>query len=296
MAAPIRERLPLPVGDGRDVLERKGAEQDEDQVTAAGAMLSAELRQAECGLISGAAAMPADSADLRPAWPEAPVPPAADALYDARRGVYYTKPVLRGWLHLVWFEISVVIGTLLLARAHGATRITAAAIYAASVSALFGVSALYHRGNWTAAWRRWLQRLDHAMIFFLIAGTATPAFLLANRGPFGLVCLIVMWTLTLTAAAVHMAWMSAPEVVVGGTFVGLGWVAGLALPGVWIHAGVAPAMLVLAGGLLYTAGALSYHRRRPDPYPSVFGYHEIFHAYVCAAATCQFAAIALFII
>jgi hemolysin III len=296
MAAPIRERLPLPVGDGRDVLGREGAEQDEDQVMAAGAMLSAELRQAECGLISGAAAMPAGSADLRPAWPEAPVPPAADALYDARRGVYYTKPVLRGWLHLVWFEISVVIGTLLLARAHGATRITAAAIYAASVSALFGVSALYHRGNWTAAWRRRLQRLDHAMIFFLIAGTATPAFLLANRGPFGLVCLIVMWTLTLTAAAVHMAWMSAPEVVVGGTFVGLGWVAALALPGVWIHAGVAPAMLVLAGGLLYTAGALSYHRRRPDPYPSVFGYHEIFHAYVCAAATCQFAAIALFII
>ena len=138
MAAPIRERLPLPVGDGRDVLGRKGAEQDEDQVTAAGAMLSAELRQAECGLTSGAAAMPASSADLRPAWPEVPVPPAADALYDARRGVYYTKPVLRGWLHLVWFEISVVIGTLLLARAHGATRITAAAIYAASVSALLG--------------------------------------------------------------------------------------------------------------------------------------------------------------
>jgi hemolysin III len=272
-----------------------GAEQNEGHVTAAGAMPSAELRQAEDGLIPGAAAMPAGSAGLRPAWPEAPVPPAADALYDARRGVYYTKPVLRGWLHLVWFEISVVIGTLLLARAHGATRITAAAIYAASVSALFGVSALYHRGNWTAAWRRRLQRLDHAMIFFLIAGTATPAFLLANRGPFGLVCLIVMWTLTLTAAAVHMAWMSAPEVVVGATFVGLGWVAGLALPGVWIHAGAAPAMLVLAGGLLYTAGAISYHRRRPDPYPSVFGYHEVFHAYVCAAATCQFIGIAVFI-
>jgi hemolysin III len=296
MTAPIRERVPRPVGDGRDILGRQGAEQDEERVTAAGAMLPAELRQAEDGLIPGATAMPAGSADLRPAWPGAHGPPAADALYDARRGVYYTKPVLRGWLHLVWFEISVVIGTLLLARAHGATRITAAAIYAASVSALFGVSALYHRGNWTAAWRRRLQRLDHAMIFFLIAGTATPAFLLANRGPFGLVCLIVMWTLTLTAAAVHMAWMSAPEVVVGGTFVGLGWVAGLALPGVWIQAGVAPATLVLAGGLLYTAGALSYHRRRPDPYPSVFGYHEIFHAYVCAAATCQFAAIALFII
>ena len=296
MTAPVRERVPLPAGDGRDIRWLRGTEQDEDHATAAGAMLPAKLRQAEDGLISRTTAMPAGSADLSPAWPEAPGAPAVDALYDARRGVYYTKPVLRGWLHLVWFEISVVIGTLLLARAHGATRITAAAIYAASVSALFGVSALYHRGNWTTAWRRRLQRLDHAMIFFLIAGTATPAFLLANRGPFGLVCLIVMWTLTLTAAAAHMAWMSAPEVVVGATFVGLGWVAGLALPGVWIHAGAAPAMLVLACGLLYTAGAICYHRRRPDPYPSVFGYHEIFHAYVCAAATCQFAAIALFII
>ena len=80
----------------------------------------------------------------------AATPPAVDAFYDARRDVYYTKPVLRGWLHLLWFEASLVLGTLLLARAHGATRIAAAAIYAASVSALFGVSALYHRGNWTA--------------------------------------------------------------------------------------------------------------------------------------------------
>jgi len=221
---------------------------------------------------------------------------AVDALYDARRGVYYEKPVLRGWLHLVWFGISVVIGTLLLVRTHGDMRVTAAAIYVASVSALFGVSALYHRGNWTVAWRQRLQRLDHAMIFFLIAGTATPAFLLANRGTFGLVCLIVMWALTLTAAAVHMAWMGAPEVVVGATFLGLGWVAILGLPGVWIHAGVAPAVLVLGGGLLYTAGALSYHRRWPNPYPSVFGYHEVFHVFVCAAAACQFAAIALFIV
>jgi hemolysin III len=163
------------------------------------------------------------------------------------------------------------------------------------VSALFGVSALYHRGNWTAAWRRRLQRLDHAMIFFLIAGTATPAFLLANRGPFGLVCLIVMWTLTLTAAAVHMAWMSAPEVVVGGAFVGLGWVAGWRCRG----CGSMPVRRQCWCSLAACStrpGALSYHRRRPDPYPSVFGYHEIFHAYVCAAATCQFAAIALFII
>ena len=225
----------------------------------------------------------------------APSPPSAGALYDARRGVCYVKPVLRGWLHLVWFEASLVLGTLLLARAHGAVRITALAVYAASVSAMFGVSALYHRGTWTAGWNRRLQRLDHAMIFLLIAGTATPAFLLATSGTFRLAGLVMMWALTVAAAALRLAWMSAPELVAGSTFVGLGWVAVLALPGVWIHAGAAAGALMLSGGLLYTAGALSYHRRRPDPYPAVFGYHEVFHACVCAAAACQYAAIALFL-
>ena len=227
--------------------------------------------------------------------PAAPSPPTAGALYDTRRGVWYVKPALRGWLHLLWFEASLVLGTLLLARAHGAVRITALAIYAASVSAMFGISALYHRGTWTLAWNRRLQRLDHAMIFLLIAGTATPAFLLATSGTFRLACLILMWALTVAAAAVRLAWMSAPELVAGSTFVGLGWVAVLALPGVWTHAGVAAGVLMFSGGLVYTAGALAYHRRWPDPYPAVFGYHEVFHACVCAAAACQYAAIALFL-
>jgi hemolysin III len=173
--------------------------------------------------------------------------PAAQPLYDARRGVYYAKPVLRGWLHLLCFGASLVAGPLLLAGGHGAARMTAVAIYSASVSALFGISALYHRGTWTEAGRRRLQRLDHAMIFFLIAGTATPALLLDAPGAFGLACLIVMWTLTLTAAAIHLAWMNAPELLVGGTFVGLGWAAGLSLPWVWVHAGVAPGILMLVG-------------------------------------------------
>src|SRR5215831_12784143 len=166
-------------------------------------------------------------------------PSAEEAFYDARRGVYYTKPVLRGWLHLLWFEMSLVFGTLLLARAHGATRIAASAIYAASVCGMFGISALYHRGSWSATWRPRLQRLDHAMIFFLIAGTATPTCLLTVRRTLGLVCLTVMWPLTVTAAAVRMAPMSTPELVAGAMFVGLGWLAGLTLPWVWVHAGVA---------------------------------------------------------
>jgi hemolysin III len=212
--------------------------------------------------------------------------------YDARRRVHYDKPALRGWMHLLWFVVSLVVGVLLITRARGTVRITAGAIYATSVTALFGASALYHRGNWTGAWRRRLQRLDHMMIFFMIAGSATPAFLVATHGPLGLSCLIVVWVLAVAACAVHMAWMNAPELVVGATFVGLGWVAGLALPGVWIHGGPAPGLLVLAGGLLYTAGALCYRRRRPDPVPSVFGYHEVFHTFVCAAAACQYIAMA----
>ena len=160
--------------------------------------------------------------------PASPGPRAAHERFDARRGVYYTKPVLRGWMHLLWFGASLVFGRLLLAWAHGAAPITAVGIYAASVSGMFGTSALYHRGNWSAAWRQRLQRLDHAMIFFLIAGTATPAFLVAMHGTFGLSCLIVVWVFAVAACAIHMAWMNAPELLVGGTFVGLGWLAGLA--------------------------------------------------------------------
>ncbi len=223
------------------------------------------------------------------------VPTPAGALYDARRRIYYAKPALRGSLHLLWFGASLVAGPLLVARVHGAAQITAVTIYAASVTGLFGVSALYHRGTWTPAWSSRLQRLDHAMIFFLIAGTATPVFLIAAHGTFGLTCLIVLWALTLAAAVVHLARMSAPELLVGMTFVGLGAVACLALPAVWVRAGVASGALMLAGGLLYVAGALSYHRRKPDPSPAVFGYHEVFHACVCAAATCQYVSTALFI-
>jgi hemolysin III len=213
----------------------------------------------------------------------------------ATESVAPVKPRLRGWMHLIWFEASLVIGTLVLVHAHGAVRITALGIFVASVSAMFGVSALYHRGNWTEAWRVRLQRLDHAMIFLLIAGTATPAFLIASRGAFRVACLIALWTLTLTACAIHMVWMNAPELLVGSTFVGLGWVGALAIPEVWMHSGVLAATLLLVGGVLYMAGALSYRRRWPNPNPAVFGYHEVFHVYVCAAATCQFAAIALFI-
>ena len=221
-------------------------------------------------------------------------PAGAGPLYDARRGVYYAKPVLRGWLHLLCFWAALAGGVVLLARAHSPAQVTAVAVYSASLTALFGTSAVYHRGSWTTAWRLRLRHLDQAMIFFLIAGTATPAFLLSAPADAGLACLFVMWALTLAAVAVRLARASAPEFVAGALFIGLGCAGGLALPWVWIHAGAVSGVLMLTGGVLYIAGALSYHRRWPDPYPSVFGYHEVFHVYVCAAAVCQYAAIARF--
>jgi hemolysin III len=213
----------------------------------------------------------------------------------ARVSGHVAKPLLRGWLHLISFEASLVLGTLALTRVHGGARVTAMAVFTVSVSAMFGASALYHRGNWGAAWHRRLQRLDHAMIFMLIAGTATPAFLIAAHGTARVAGLITIWALTLTAATIRMVWMNVPERLAGGIFVGLGFVAALSLPEVWLHSGVAAGALMLAGSLLYLAGALAYHRRWPNPNPLVFGYHEVFHVFVCAAAACQYTAIALFI-
>jgi hemolysin III len=232
----------------------------------------------------------------RPSHTDGQRRPGTPVHYDSQRGVHYTKPLLRGWLHLMWFEASLVVGTLLVVAAHGARQVVGVAIYAGCVSGLFGVSALYHRGHWGPVASNILQRADHVMIFLLIAGTATPVFLLAVPGAYGLVCLIVLWSLTAVGIGTRLARMNAPEWLVGGAFIGLGVINAFALPALWTNVGVAAAILVTAGGLLYIAGAVAYHRRRPDPFPSVFGYHEIFHAFVCAAATCHYVAIALFVV
>ena len=206
------------------------------------------------------------------------------------------KPRLRGWMHLGLFEVSLVVGTLLLVAARGARATTGTAIYVVSVSGLFGVSALYHRGNWGAVVHRRLQRLDHAMIFVLFAGSATPLFLLAVPGPYGIVCLCVVWSLTVLAAGVHLLRMHAPDRVLAIALAGLSGVGALALPGVWQHAGVAATVLVIVGGVLYVLGALALHRHRPDPWPTVFGYHEVFHAFVGVAAACHYVAVALVVL
>jgi hemolysin III len=222
--------------------------------------------------------------------------PARGRLYDSGRDLYYVKPMLRGWLHLVWFVAALILGTVLIDHANGPRHVVAAVVFAFCVAGLFGASALYHRGNWGQAWNDRLQRLDHTMIFLVIAGTATPVFLLAAPGAVGVIGLIAMWSATAAALLIHLLWMDAPEKLVGGTFLALGAIGTAAIPEVWIHAGIAPAVLLIAGSLLHAAGAVSYHRRRPDPWPETFGYHEVFHAYTCVAAACQYVAIGVFII
>jgi hemolysin III len=212
-------------------------------------------------------------------------------------GVPLPKPRLRGVLHQWAFFASLVLGALMVVFAPSGRGTLAAAIYAVSVAALFGVSALYHRIDWaSAASRRRMRRLDHTMIFVLIAGSYTPFALVVLDGTLATVILVTVWAGALAGALMKLVWIDAPKWLVAGSYVLLGWVAVAAFPGMLDELGVAPTALVAAGGLLYTLGALVYALRRPDPAPAVFGYHEVFHALVIAAAAIQYAVIAFFVL
>jgi hemolysin III len=207
------------------------------------------------------------------------------------------KPRLRGVSHQWAFFVSLVTGAaLVIAAPEGEPRV-AAAIYAGSVAALFGTSALYHRITWASqAARRWMRRLDHSMIFLLIAGTYTPFALLVLDGALAAAILIVVWAGALGGIVLKLVWLDAPKPVVAVIYVCLGWVAVAAFPDLLSELGVTGTALVAAGGVLYTLGALVYAFQRPDPAPSVFGYHEVFHALVIAAAALQYAVVAFFVI
>jgi hemolysin III len=217
------------------------------------------------------------------------------ALY-ARHMDAEVRPLLRGFSHQYAFFVSVVVGTLLVAGASGALERASAAVFAAAVAAMFGVSALYHRITWKPAARRWMRRLDHAAIYLLIAGTYTALGLLALSGAWRWTILPLIWGGTLAAIVLKLAWVDAPKGLSVAIGIALGWVGVVALPQLWAHAGLSGVALLTAGGVLYTAGAGVYARRRPDPVPAVFGYHELFHALVIAAAACQYAAVAIFVL
>jgi hemolysin III len=202
------------------------------------------------------------------------------------------KPRLRGVFHAYAFFVSLGCGVaLILAASDGRARV-AASIYAVAVSALLGTSALYHTMTWRPTARRWMRRLDHSMIFVLIAGTYTPVALLALRGSLASAILIVLWVGALGGVVFKLLWIDAPKWLFAAVYVALGCVTAAVfgeLPAAIGWLGVAG---LASGGLLYTVGAVVYASGRPNPFPKVFGYHEVFHVLVIVAAALHYAVIA----
>ena len=205
-------------------------------------------------------------------------------------------PRLRGVAHLVAFVAAPPVGLLLVTHARGGPAQVGAVTFAANATVMLGVSSLFHRRAWSPKHKRWIGSLDHAMIYALIAGTYTPFTLLVLDPGWRLPILAVVWGGAFVAAASRLLRPDAPRSVAAATCVALGWVSLIVLPQIVDRIGLGPTALLAAGGIAYTAGAVVYARRKPDPFPSVFGYHEVFHALTVVALACQYATIAFFVL
>ncbi len=205
------------------------------------------------------------------------------------------RPLLRGTLHGIAFVVAVAVGVLLIVYSPE-SRVLPAAVFAASAAVMLGTSTLYHRITWSQSARLWMRRADHAGVFLLIAGTYTPVALISLNGAWKSTVLAIVWSGALAAAISKFCWVAAPKWLSALVGVTLGWVGVITLPQIVRHDGVAPVILLAAGGLAYTAGAMVYTLRRPNPLPHVFGYHELFHALTIVALACQYTAIAFYVI
>jgi hemolysin III len=204
------------------------------------------------------------------------------------------KPRLRGWLHAYAAVISIASGAALVAVAaatQGGRAAAPTAIYAATVTLLFGTSALYHRLKWSPRAHSLMKRLDHSMIFVFIAGTYTAIAALTLDRSAAVTVLFVVWTGALAGVALQTAWPHAPGWVTVPCYVALGWVAVFVMPDLLRNAGVAALVLIVAGGIIYTIGGVVYALKRPNPIPGVFGFHEVFHLCTLVAALCHYVAI-----
>jgi hemolysin III len=201
-------------------------------------------------------------------------------------------PRLRGILHAHAAWVAVAASIVLVAIApNGAARV-AAVIYGAGLVALFSASALYHRWPGDPRWKPWLRRLDHSTIFVFIAASYTPVALLVLDGTIQTVVLVSVWAGAAAGVTLSLAWITAPRWLQAACYLALGWVAVIALPQLADRAGVAPLVLLGAGGLLYSLGAAVYALQRPNLWPRTYGFHEVFHTLVIAAAVVHFIAIA----
>jgi hemolysin III len=207
------------------------------------------------------------------------------------------KPRLRGVFHLWAFFVAVVAGIVLVAIADGTRARLAAWVYVTALAAMFGASAFYHRYPFRSAARRvWARRLDHSTIFVFIAGTYTPFALLAFSGTLRWVVLATVWGGAALGLVLNFAWLDAPKWVSVLAYAAVGWVGVVTIPEMFSQAGVAASTLVIVGGALYTFGALTYAFHWPNPFPRTFGFHEIFHLLVVAAAATQFVAVSFVVV
>jgi hemolysin III len=205
------------------------------------------------------------------------------------------KPRLRGVFHEWGFFAAVGLGIPLVLTAHPGRARIAAIVFAICVALCFGASALYHRPTWQPKVRSWLARLDHAGIYLLIAGTYTPFGLLVLSTGWAIPVLTIVWVGALAAILLKLFWLKTPKWLSAVISLSLGWVA-LAAISQLLKLELTALALVLAGGLMYSIGGVIYALRRPDPFPAVFGYHELFHVLTVAAAGCMYAAIAFYVL
>ncbi len=210
------------------------------------------------------------------------------------------KPKLRGWLHLATAPLAVGAGIVLIALSPDAPTRWGSSIYAMSAVLLFTVSAIYHRGSWGPKTRGFLMRFDHANIFLLIAGTYTPLSLILLEGRERAIMLSSVWTVALLGCVFRILWTNAPRWLYTSIYIGLGWAAvmygGSFLAGaesLGLGVGTVVLALIAAGGVLYTAGGLVYGLKRPNPWPSWFGFHEVFHTFTILAFTCHYVGVSV---
>lgn len=213
----------------------------------------------------------------------------SDAVIEVLTAV---RPRLRGRIHQVVFFLSIPAGIAVVAAARTASARVGAVVYALSLTGLFGTSAAYHRLAHSLRARLWLRRLDHSMIFVLIAGSYTPICLVALSGAWRAVALSVVWAGALVGVGLKMFRLDAMRLG-NSLYILLGWGVLLVLPQLAQRVGQAPLVLLASGGLLYTAGAVVLSKRRPDPVPAVFGYHEVWHSLTVVAGACHYAMILL---
>jgi hemolysin III len=204
---------------------------------------------------------------------------------------------LRGVSHELAFFASLPLGIALILATHGVAGRASAITYAVAVAFMLGVSGLYHRINWSSQKVRLrMRRVDHAGVFALIAGSYTPVGLLVLHGSWRVVVLSIVWSGAAAAILLKTCWVSSPKALIAAIAIALGWVGVVALPQVATRVGLTACLLLVGGGIAYTAGGLVYAFRRPNPIPTVFGYHELFHAFVLVAVALQYSSIAFFIL